>query len=97
MDEKPAIIVVDDEADALAGIREALTRRFGGDYRILPHLAARTALEAVCSIKEKEEEIADEAYTSWTSSHSICFPQELWCVGRRRFFVTLAIANWPLF
>jgi thioredoxin reductase (NADPH) len=58
MDEKPAIIVVDDEADALAGIREALTRRFGGDYRILPHLAARTALEAVCSIKEKEEEIA---------------------------------------
>ena len=58
MDEKPAIIVVDDEADALAGIREALTRRFGGDYRILPHLAARAALEAVCSIKEKEEEIA---------------------------------------
>ena len=58
MDEKPAIIVVDDEADALAGIREALTRRFGGDYRILPHLAAGAALEAVCSIKEKEEEIA---------------------------------------
>ena len=58
MDKKPAIIVVDDEADALARIREALTRRFGGDYRILPHLAAGAALEEVCSIKEKEEEIA---------------------------------------
>jgi len=58
MDEKPAIIVVDDESDALAAIRDALTRRFGEDYRILPHPSARPALEAVCEIKEKGEEIA---------------------------------------
>ena len=58
MDEKPAIIVVDDESDALAAIRDALTRRFGGDYRILPHASACAALEGVCSIKEKGEEIA---------------------------------------
>jgi hypothetical protein len=58
MDVKPAIIVVDDESDALAAIREALTRRFGGDYGILPYPSARAALGAVCSIKEKGEEIA---------------------------------------
>jgi thioredoxin reductase (NADPH) len=50
--------MVDDESDALSAIRDALTRRFGEDYRILPHLSARAALEAVCSIKENGEEIA---------------------------------------
>jgi thioredoxin reductase (NADPH) len=58
MDEKPAIIVVDDESDALAAIRDALARRFGEDYRVLPHTSACAALEAVRSIKEKGDEIA---------------------------------------
>jgi thioredoxin reductase (NADPH) len=58
MDERPAIVVVDDEADALSAIRDALTRRFGGDYQVLSHLSARTALDEIFTIKEKGEEIA---------------------------------------
>jgi thioredoxin reductase (NADPH) len=54
----PAIVVVDDESDALAAMLDALTRRFGSDYRVVPHLSARAALEAVAKIEEDKEEIA---------------------------------------
>ena len=36
--ERPVIMVIDDEPDALAAMLDALTRRFGGDYRVVPHL-----------------------------------------------------------
>jgi len=58
MRERPLIIVVDDESDALAATLDALTRRFGGDYRILPELSASAALEAAHKSKEEGEEIA---------------------------------------
>ena len=58
MAERPVIMVVDDEPDALAAMLDALTRRFGGDYRVIPHLSARAALDAVAKIKEENEEIA---------------------------------------
>ena len=58
MAERPVIMVVDDEPDALAAMLDALTRRFGGDYRVIPHLSARAALDAVSKIKEEDEEIA---------------------------------------
>ena len=58
MAERPAIVVVDDEPDELAAMLDALTRRFGGDYRVVPHLSARAALEAVAKIREEKEEIA---------------------------------------
>jgi thioredoxin reductase (NADPH) len=58
MAERPAIVVVDDEPDELAAILDALTRRFGGDYRVVPHLSARAALAAVAKIREEKEEIA---------------------------------------
>jgi thioredoxin reductase (NADPH) len=58
MPERPVIIVVDDEPDSLAAMLDALTRRFGGDYRVVPHLSARAALVAVTKIKEEKEEIA---------------------------------------
>ena len=58
MDERPVIVVVDDEADALSAILNALTRRFGGDYRVVSHRSARTALDDICAIKEKGGEIA---------------------------------------
>jgi thioredoxin reductase (NADPH) len=58
MPERPAIVVVDDEPDALAAMLDALTRRFGGDYHVVPHLSARAALGAVAKIKEEKEEIA---------------------------------------
>jgi thioredoxin reductase (NADPH) len=58
MAERPVIMVVDDEPAALAAMLDALTRRFGGDYRIVPHLSAPAALNAVSRIKEDGEEIA---------------------------------------
>src|SRR5215471_13291980 len=58
MAERPVIMVVDDEPDALAAMLDALTRRFGGDYRVIPDLSAPAALDAVAKIKEGNEEIA---------------------------------------
>jgi thioredoxin reductase (NADPH) len=58
MAERPVIVVVDDEPDALAALLDALTRRFGGDYRVMPHLSARAALDAICKSKKEKEEIA---------------------------------------
>ena len=58
MAERPAIVVVDDEPDALAAMLDALTRRFGGDYRVVPYLSGRAALGAIARIKEEKEDIA---------------------------------------
>jgi|SRR5579884_495835 len=65
MAERAAIVVVDDEPAALASILDALTRRFGADYRIVPHLSARQALDAVRSIKESGEELALVIADQW--------------------------------
>jgi thioredoxin reductase (NADPH) len=90
MDERPAIVVVDDEADALSAIRDALTRRFGGDYQVLSHLSARTALDEIFTIKEKGEEIAlviaDQRMPEMTGRDFL---------GRVRVIVTYVIANGP--
>lgn len=45
--ERPTILVVEDEPAAVASMLDALTRRFGGDYRVEPHLSARGALDAI--------------------------------------------------
>ena len=58
MAERPAIIVVDDEPEALTAMLDALSRRFGGDYRVVSHLSARSALEAIRKMKKVDEEIA---------------------------------------
>jgi len=58
MAERPVIVIVDDEPDTLAAMLDALTRRFGGDYRVVAHLSARAALEAIVKIKEEKEDIA---------------------------------------
>jgi thioredoxin reductase (NADPH) len=63
--ERPVIMVVDDEPAALAAMLDALTRRFGGDYRVVPYLSAPTALEAVSKIKEDGEEIALVIADQW--------------------------------
>ena len=39
MAERAAIVVVDDEPAALADMLDALTRRFGADYRVLPSIS----------------------------------------------------------
>ena len=58
MAERALIIVVDDESDALAAMVDALTRRFGADYRVVPYLSPCCALAGVCKSKEENEEIA---------------------------------------
>jgi thioredoxin reductase (NADPH) len=55
---RPVIMIVDDEPDALAALFDALTRRFGKDYRVVSHLSPRAALAGVTKIKEENGEIA---------------------------------------
>jgi thioredoxin reductase (NADPH) len=65
MVDRPAIVVVDDEPTALAAMLDALTRRFGADYRIVPHLSASAALDAVSSMKNDGEELALVIADQW--------------------------------
>jgi thioredoxin reductase (NADPH) len=65
MAERPVILVVDDEPAALAMMLDALTRRFGADYRIVPHLSAPAALDAVSRFKADGEEIALVIADQW--------------------------------
>ena len=57
MTEKAVIIIVDDESVALAAMLDALTRRFGADYRVVPYLSPCSDM-GVCKSKEENEEIA---------------------------------------
>jgi len=63
--DRPTIMVVDDEPTALASMLDALTRRFGGDYRIEPHLSPQSALDAVARHKADGEEIALVISDQW--------------------------------
>ncbi len=65
MPDRPAILVVDDEPPALASMLDALTRRFGGDYRVEPHLSAHTALDAIARLQADGEEIALVIADQW--------------------------------
>ena len=58
MAERASIIVVDDESDALAATLDALTRRFGADYRVVPYLSPGSALAGVRKSSEENEEVA---------------------------------------
>jgi thioredoxin reductase (NADPH) len=65
MPDRPAILVVDDEPPALAAMLDALTRRFGGDYRVEPHLSPHAALDAIARLKADDEEIALVIADQW--------------------------------
>lgn len=65
MAERALILIVDDEPTALASMLDALTRRFGGDYRIEPHLSARSALDAISRHKADGDEIALVIADQW--------------------------------
>jgi len=45
MADRPIIMIVDDEPEALAALRAALERQLGADYRVVSHLSAGAALE----------------------------------------------------
>lgn len=65
MAERAAIVVVDDEPAALAAMLDALTRRFGADYQILPYLSASSALDGIRGIVGDREEIALVIADQW--------------------------------
>ncbi len=58
MAERPAIVIVDDEPATLAAMLDALTRRFGEDYRVVANARASAAIDAVSKMKANGEEIA---------------------------------------
>ena len=58
MNTRPCILVVDDEPTALASLLDALARRYGGDYRVLPHLSALGALADLERLKSEGERVA---------------------------------------
>ncbi|HTP50075.1 MAG TPA: FAD-dependent oxidoreductase [Anaeromyxobacteraceae bacterium] len=65
MADRPVIVIVDDEPGALAAMLNALTRRFGADYRVAPHLSAREALNDLVQIRKEGEEIALVVADQW--------------------------------
>lgn len=58
MDARPIILLVDDEPAALASLLDALTRRYGGDYRVIPHLSAHDALAELERLRNGSERVA---------------------------------------
>jgi len=58
VDPKPIIMVVDDDAEALSSLCEALRRRLDRDYRVLGQISARAALEELARLREAREPVA---------------------------------------
>ena len=65
MADRPIIVIVDDEPTALAGMLDALSRRFGADYRVVPYLSASEGLEGITRIQKEGEEIALVVADQW--------------------------------
>ena len=65
MHERPIIVIVDDETSVVAQLLDALTRRFGADYRVVAHLSARSALEDIARMKSEGEDLALVIADQW--------------------------------
>jgi thioredoxin reductase (NADPH) len=55
---KPVILVVDDDARSLASLVDALTRRYGADYRVASNASPSAALEDLEQIRARGESVA---------------------------------------
>jgi len=55
---KPIILIVDDDPQVLTAVRNDLKARYRKDYRIMATESANEALEAITSLKNKDEVIA---------------------------------------
>jgi thioredoxin reductase (NADPH) len=62
---KPAILVVDDEAEVLADLAEDLRRRFDRDYQILAYASGRAALAELARLKEAGQPVALVIADQW--------------------------------
>lgn len=80
--QRPVILVVDDEAEHLAELMNALARRYGSDYRVVAHLTTDAALAELDRLREAGETlalvIADHTMPTMTGveflerAHAIC-------------------------
>ena len=55
---KPVILVVDDDRESLASLVDALTRRYGADYRVASNASPSAALEDLEQIRARGESVA---------------------------------------
>ncbi len=55
---RPVIVVVDDDPAALTAMANALSRRFGEDYKAVPHSSAHDALDSICRMSKDDQDIA---------------------------------------
>jgi thioredoxin reductase (NADPH) len=58
MENRPYIMIIDDEPPALTAMLDALARRFGGDYQVVSHLQVTTALAELEKIKQDGNKVA---------------------------------------
>ena len=58
MENRPHILIIDDEPPALTAMLDALARRFGGDYQVVSHLQVGTALAELERIKQDGNKVA---------------------------------------
>src|SRR5215471_290924 len=58
MEPRPIILVVDDDAEALGPLCQALRRRLDRDYRIVGHVSAGAALQALAQMREASDPVA---------------------------------------
>jgi thioredoxin reductase (NADPH) len=56
--QRPVILVLDDEAEPLAELMNALARRYGSDYRVVSHLTPAAALAELERIRDGGETLA---------------------------------------
>lgn len=63
---RAVIMIVDDEPAELAGLLDAVTRRFGSDYRAVPHLSGQSALSDLRRMQgASDEEVALVIADQW--------------------------------
>lgn len=65
MANRPVMVAVDDEPSELASLSEALSRRFGNDYRIVAERSAPAALETIARLENAGEDLALVIADQW--------------------------------
>lgn len=62
---RPLIVIVDDRPHGLSALLDAIARRYGGDYRVIPHLSAHAALEDLARAKHDNKDVALVIADQW--------------------------------
>ena len=65
MFDRPVIMIVDHDPTSLGLLLDAMARRFGSDYQVVPQLSAHAALAAIEELSARGEEIALVIADQW--------------------------------